>query len=227
MRVAVSGTQCIGKSTFIEDFKQRWAMYRSPKRSYRDLINEKGLVLNQDSTEDSQRIIMNAMIDIQQEAKGNFLIFDRCPWDNIAYNMWLNAKGKVTDAFMKEMITLSREAMVFYDIVFFFPICKQSPVRLEAREHRDIDPIYRQEIDILFKSLMNAYQANSKVFYPFDTDKGSPAFIEMFGTREERLQLASFYINEDGTKYGDGESLLDEEMTPEKIALAREAFGLS
>ena len=36
----------------------------------------------------------------------------------------------------------------------------------------------------------------------------SPAFIEIVGNQEERINLASLYINENGNPYGENESLI-------------------
>ena len=44
MRVAVTGTACVGKSTFINDFLNNWeGIFTKPKKSYRDVLKESGL----------------------------------------------------------------------------------------------------------------------------------------------------------------------------------------
>ena len=40
MRIAVSGTTRIGKSSFIQDFVDVWPKYESPEKTYRDLVEE-------------------------------------------------------------------------------------------------------------------------------------------------------------------------------------------
>lgn len=229
MRIAVSGTACIGKSTFINDFKKEWPMYKSPEKTYRDIIREQNLNINQLGDEESQRIILDSLIESTQTAKGDYQIFDRCTWDNLVYTIYLYSQGRVSDSFVKDTITLVRESLVYYDIIFFLPICKQSPVKVVPSEQRDTDLGFRESIDIIFKSLMDAYQKNSNVYYPFKEDKGSPAFIEVFGTPQERIQLCKLYINEKGNIFGDDDSLIADEinnMDPDAVSLAREAFGL-
>jgi len=226
MKIAVSGTQNIGKSTFVDDFKKNWKSYKKPKKTYRDFIKNEDLDLNREGTEESQEIILNALIDEAQNAKGKHVIFDRCPLDNLVYTMWLNAKGYASDEFVKKTIDLVRESLVFFDIIFFLPITKHSPVAVEAKENRETDLEYREEIDVLFKSLMSAYHQESHIYFPFANKLGSPAIIEIFGTPEERVQLAKFYINEKGDPFGEEDSLIKEELTDDALNLARESMGL-
>ena len=44
MRIAVTGTACVGKSTFVNDFLNNWSdIYSKPESSYRDMLKEKKL----------------------------------------------------------------------------------------------------------------------------------------------------------------------------------------
>lgn len=226
MKIAVCGTQCIGKTTFINDFIEEWPMYTIAPKSYRAAITDQGLAHSTNGTEESQRAILNYLLDDQQNARGDHLLFDRCVFDNLIYTMWLSANGKVSDEFVKETITLVREALTVFDIIFFLPITKQSPVIIEPNRVRDIDPNYRYEIDILYKALMGAYTQHSKVYFPFDHDLGSPALIEIFGNRKERVELAKFYVNDKGNCFGDEDTLLDvNAMDEDSLALAAEVFS--
>ena len=222
MKIGVIGTQCIGKTTFIQDFIANWPMYKlCEKPRYTDLIKEKNLSLNEDGNEESQKIILNSVADqAMYSTKSDNIIFDRSVLDNLVYTIWLNSRGKVSDAFVKETIDIVRESLVFYDILFFLPITKQTPIRFEAREHRSISPEYRIEIDNIFKALVHQYNTGSKVYFPFDHKTGCPAIIEIFGGRQERVQLAKFYINPKGKSFSDKESLLaatDEELEAKRL----------
>jgi len=200
MRIAVSGTTCIGKSTFIDDFISNWQMYKlCEKPRYTDLVKEKNLQLNENGNEDSQRIILNSLIDqVMSSSKTDNVIFDRSVLDNLVYTMWLNANEKVSDSFVKESIKLVRESLVFYDILFFLPITRQSPVKFIEAEHRTTSHVYRLEIDNIFKALVHQYNKNDSTYFPFELKAGSPAIIEIFGTRKLRIELAKQYIGLDG-----------------------------
>ena len=89
MRLSVSGTSCLGKSTFVHDFLEEWPMYTAPDISYRELLSEKGLPHSKATNEDTQWAILNCMIDeMQKYDKDSKVIFDRCPLDNLVYTMY-------------------------------------------------------------------------------------------------------------------------------------------
>ena len=223
MRISICGTQCIGKSTFIKDFIAAWPTYKlSDRPRYTDLIKEKNLKLNEDGNEESQQIILNSVIDqVMYTPKESNTLFDRSVLDNLIYTMWLNAKGKVSDKFVTDSIKLVRESLVFYDILFFLPITKQSPVPFEPDVNRSTSAEYRGEIDNIFKAVINQYNTGNKMYFPFDHKDGCPAIIEIYGNREQRIALTRMYLNDKGEQYGEDESLLT--LTPEELE-AKEAL---
>lgn len=193
-------------------------MYKTKTEKYTDHAKKKGLKLNQEGNEESQQDILNFLCDqIVGEPKDSNLILDRTVLDNLVYTMWLNSREKVSNSFVKKTIDIVRETLVFYDVIFFCPVTKYSPVKVEESEHRDIDPIYRQEIDVLFKALMKQYGEHALAYFPFDHKLGCPALIEMFGNRQERIQLARMYVNPDGSPFVDGQSLLSDENIDKDI----------
>lgn len=214
MRIAVMGAQCTGKTTFVNDFVANWEMYTVCRGKYTDLKKSRELNLNEEGDEDSQMAILNYLCDqIISTKESDNIIFDRCVLDNLAYTMWLNAKEKVSDNFVKHTIQIVRETLGFYDIIFFCPITKHTPINLETAENRSVDPVYREEIDNLFKALMGRYVKHDRVFFPIDKEEfslGCPALIEIYGNREERIMLSRMYIGEDGNIFGEGESLLSD-----------------
>jgi hypothetical protein len=204
MRIGVCGAQRTGKTTFVKDFLDVWEMYSTPEKSYSDLVKEKKLDINQMGTEESQRLIRDFICDqVIDIPVGANIIFDRTPLDNLVYTLWLEGKGKVSEEFAKETILVVKNAISFFDIIFFTPISKQSPIPKEDREQRDNDEIYRKEINNIFNSLMAAYYAHSEVFFPIREELGCPGIIEIFGDREQRIQLAKMYLNEDGNLQGE------------------------
>lgn len=204
------GSACVGKSTYIKDFMETWPMYKmSEKPRYTELVEAKGLKLNEEGNEDSQWEILNIEVDrVMSTPKKSDIIFDRSVLDNLVYTMWLNENGKVSDEFVMKSIKVVKETLVFYDILFFLPITKQSPVPFEPKEHRTTNPQYRSEIDLIFKALVNQYNKNETTYFPFDHDLGSPAVIEIFGNREERIALTKLYLGDDGQVVSEEDNLL-------------------
>jgi predicted ATPase len=208
MKIAVVGTQCIGKSTFIKDFLDKWSMYSTPTKTYRDVVKERNISINKLGSEESQQIILDFLVDqATQYSKSDNVIFDRCILDNLAYSSWLHLNGKVSEKFLDTSRIIVRESLKLFDIIFFLPITKTSPVSLVEDGVRDTDPVYREEIDNIFKAFYQSYlQADGRVFPKDDT----PAFIEIFGNQVERVALTSLYLTDLGTAYGEKESLLSD-----------------
>ncbi len=205
--LSVSGTQGIGKSTFIEDFIANWPMYRTIDKTYRDIIKDNNLNINQNTTKESQRIILESIVeDLRSVSKDDYVIFDRSPIDNIVYSIWTydKNKGDIDDAFVADCINISRHATQKLDLMFMIPMTKQNPELIDS-DLRDIDPTYQSEIDELFKGLKKKREENDDVFF---VKNDSPMFIEVFGSRDARIEICKLYLNEEGDFYGEEDSLI-------------------
>lgn len=217
MKIAVVGSQNTGKTTYINDFLKKWTMYTRPTRSYRDLIKEKNLPRNEEGTEESQTLILNALVDqaIEYSKKDN-VILDRCVLDALAYSTWLCLNGKVTEKFLDQQRIIVRETLKLYDILFFIPLTKSAKVEIVDDGIRSINPVYREEIDNIFKVFQESYHRGDGRVFPKDD---TPAIIEIFGNPQERIKLTEFYIKDDGKIYGEDESLLSTVIpaTPEDV----------
>jgi hypothetical protein len=208
MKIAVIGTQCVGKSTYIKDFLKKWTMYTTPEKSYRDAVKEKNLPHSSNSNEETQNLILNFLVDQAIEySKSDNVILDRCVLDVLAYSSWLNMKGKISDEFLDQQRIIIRETLKLYDVLFFLPMTKVSPVDLTDNGFRNTDPIYREEIDFIFKAFQESYHKGDGRVFPKDD---TPAIIEIFGSPEERIKMTEFYVMEDGKGYGEDQSLLNE-----------------
>lgn len=211
MRIAISGTACQGKTTLINDFLKNWPSYSRSKESYRDLVKKEKLPLNKKVTKDSQWKVMNCLIDdLQSTSKEERIIFDRCPLDNLVYSMWSfeTQSSDIDKEFIDKCIPLVCESMRHLDIIFFLPITKVSPVKVEQREGREIDENYNKEIDNIFKAIQRSYYTGKSPFFPKDD---SPAIIEIFGSPEERVEMIKLYLNEKGDLIGEEQSVLSKE----------------
>lgn len=214
-KIGIIGTQCIGKTTLIQDMKEKWPVFCTPDKTYRDLIKEKKLPTNKKGTKESQEAILNFLVD---EAMANYgkkkMVFDRTPIDNLVYSLWLYEKGlsDIDEAFIDKSVTLLRNSIKFYSIIFYLPFCEENDVMLSAGPNRDVDPMYRSEIGHLFEGIYKAWQKTGSRF--FDTDD-CPAFIPLFGSRQERIAMMSMYINDKGEFFGEQESLVTDFLQQE------------
>ncbi len=210
MKIAFIGAGAVGKSTLIDQFMEKWPMYKKPTKTYRDIIQEQGLKLNKEGTKDSQKAILNALVDEAQQAaasEGEYIVFDRCVVDNIVYTLWHYAKQ--TEGFTKEFIIDSQAiasiAMKYYDIIFYLPVRKEIPVT--EKVNRETDETFREEIDNIFKAVVASYEKQTGAFFPLED---CPAVIELEGPPDMRLPQISLYIKENGDAYGEKDgSLID------------------
>jgi thymidylate kinase len=196
MKIAFMGTQCNGKSTLIKEFIKRWPMYKEAKSSYRKLIKTGKITNNQEGTAESQKAILNAIIDDTQKAAAegdSFLVFDRCVMDNIAYSLWLNEKGKVSDEFIMDTKRIAFEAIRTFDIIFYLPLREE--IKITPKKGRDIDPVYRQEIDNIFRAIVGTYEKSAGIFFP---KEDCPAVITLEGPPDLRIEQIPMYIKPSG-----------------------------
>lgn len=206
MKIAFMGTQCNGKSTLIKDFIKRWPMYKEVKSTYRNLVKTGKITANQEGTEKSQKAILNAIIDDTQNATakgGDFLVFDRCVTDNIVYSLWLNEKGKVSDEFIIDTKHIAFEAIRAFDIIFYLPLREE--INIVPKKGRDIDPVYRQEIDNLFRAVVSTYEKTQGIFFP---KEDCPAVITLEGPPDLRIEQIHMYLKPSGKFYGEEDGSL-------------------
>jgi hypothetical protein len=208
MKIAVIGTANIGKSTYIKDFLKKWPMYKLVDSEYRKLLKEKNLSHSKDGNEESQRIILNCLVDeVVKYSKDEFAIFDRCVVDVLAYSTWLHLNGKISEKFLDEQRILIRETLKLYDVLFFIPLTKVAPVEIDDNGIRETDPVYREEIDTIFKAFQESYHRGDGRVFPKDD---CPAIIEIFGNPEQRLKMTELYLTQEGKCYGEEESLISD-----------------
>lgn len=206
MKIAFIGTQCNGKSTLVKEFREKWPMYKQPEKTYRGLIIEKKIKNNKNGTEESQKAILNALVDeviLATATEEKHIVFDRCVIDNIAYTLWLNEKGKVSDEFVMDSRQVALETVKMYDIIFYLPLREE--IKIEKRKGREIDPVYRQEIDNIFKALVTSYERNSGIFFPV---RDCPAVITLEGPADLRCEQIRLYLKETGVPYGEEDGSL-------------------
>lgn len=204
MRIAICGTANVGKSTLIQDFLNEWDMYGREVKTYRDVLNEKGLPHSKKTTKESQKAILDYMVDTLKEfKKGDKVIFDRCPLDNLVYSMWAMSQedNDIDEDFIDECIPIVKEALTNLDIIFFIPITKFNKINIEENGNRETDEQYIKEIDSFFKVLQRHYHEHPQdnPFFPRDD---SPALIEIFGSKEERIRMIKLYIDAEGDLIG-------------------------
>jgi predicted ATPase len=175
MRIAVTGPQNTGKTTFIQDFLTAYPNYIHPERTYRDVVREKNLQINQLTGEESQKSILDFLYEQIMETPGDNVIFDRCVIDNYAYTYSAYLKGNVS----KELVMITKrkmfESLRLIDTLLFIPTAACVP--LVQDDQRDIDVEY---IDLINKTFI-------ETLFDVATRTHIPILV-VTGTREERIK---------------------------------------
>ncbi|WP_131782882.1 AAA family ATPase [Legionella gresilensis] len=186
MRIAVSGSHSLGKSTFVQDFIDAHPNYQLETEPYRALRDNYNIKFGKDSTRFCNGIQFYynlSRVKQYQNASCN-VIFDRCPIDYIAYSLYTE-KYKQTDLdmkFIESLIAPTREALKYIDLLIFISINDKHLVDIEDDGIRPIDVSYRAEVDNFFKQIYFEQK------YQVMPVKKAPYFIELWGDRKERLE---------------------------------------
>ena len=212
MRIAFSGTANSGKSTLVKSFLHTWTNYKTPEKTYRDVLKEKGLEHSSKTTPETQTTVLDFLIDmVQGKTLQDKIVYDRCPLDAVAYTIWANGKGieGFTDEFVERQITMSKEALRSLDIIFMTRF-NEDIMKIKDDGTRDTNLEFIKEMDNIFYSLYMQYMVHvdADVFYP----KGdSPCVILLPDPMQARVDMIAEYVTPEGTMYGEEESILNPE----------------
>jgi hypothetical protein len=150
------------------------------------------------------------MKQLESFPKDANIVFDRSPWDNLAYTLQGNARGLISDEVCAATISLVRESLKNLDIIFWI---KSDPkaIPIVSDGMRDSDPEYIAETDQIFSDLYHQYCENleSDIFYP---KENCPAIIQMDTgclTVDDRIWFIGEFIDYKGDLIETTDSILD------------------
>ena len=190
MKIAICGTQCVGKSTFIKDFIEKYPEYSTPTESYRDVIVKHKLNLNQQADIKGQTIILNKLIDEVLTMGNENVILDRSIIDNLVYTSWAKEQksSNITYDYLIDAFNYGIRFINQYDLIIHIPLVGDGsdPVIVDDNL-RATDPQYRVEIDELFEDVLN----DLVQLYNFPRER----IIDVCGSREDRMNQISMIID--------------------------------
>ena len=191
MRIAISGSHSLGKSTVVNDWVALNGDYMREEEPYR-VLSLRGpyeILFRDASTRLHNGIQLYYSISRlnRYSTAAEHVIFDRAPVDYIAYSQY-TANQHLTDIdddFVLSMVSAVRESLDRLDILAFVPQSDDWPVAMEDDGIRPVDHSYRDEVDVIFKQI---YRDGRFDILP---KKSPPLLIELVGSPEHRLlQLA-------------------------------------
>jgi len=178
MRIAISGTQCCGKSTFIDAFLTSHPEYTHEPEAYEALGDRGESFAAEPSADDFVRQLEYCVDRINQFAPSERVILERCPADYIAYLLALEELGRdPTAQQLKETsIKVARRGMENVDIVVFL---RPNDRRYEFPD--DEDPVLRTMVDTYLEAILLDNDLNL-------VNHSRPLVLEATGSTAERIE---------------------------------------
>lgn len=186
MRIAVSGTHSVGKSTFVWDFIKANPDYFREEEPYRALCDFYDIKFGKQATCfcNGIQLFYNITRIKEYTNSASNVIFDRSPVDYIPYSLYPAhyKETDINDAFVESLVEPIRESLSFVDYLVFVPITEKHLVEIEDDGIRQIDPSYRSEVDEYFKQVYFEDRFNIM------PKKNPPQLVEIWGPREQRVK---------------------------------------
>jgi len=188
MRLAISGTHSMGKTTLLGDCARAFPDYMTETEAYRSLRSFNPALhigLGREADKHAMWILQgNLMGKLMRHCKGDKVFFDRGPVDMLPYSLYA-IEEKQTDldeGFVQSVSDIARiYCREFLEAILFVPIRDDYVIQFENDGVRPTDSGYRERVDAHFKTLYRTL------------DLGIPV-IEVQGTRQERIVAIANYI---------------------------------
>lgn len=209
MKISFSGTSCTGKSTLLNSFLRRWPMYKTPVKTYRDIIKDNNLSHSSNTTAETQLTILDWMtqtMEINKDEK--HIIYDRCPLDNLAYSLYAAEKNLIDENVLGVTVDVVRRSLKNLDIIFWI---KYDPtIKIVNDSLRDTDETFIKDIDEIFAGLYEQYSDHLENT-PFFIADNCPAIIpiENLPALDSRLAWIGEFIDQNGDLIETESSVLD------------------
>lgn len=187
MRIAVSGTHCIGKTTLINDFINSHPEYHSEIEPYYTLQEEQGITFSEDPSLDCMLTQLDySLLRLEALSTQKNFILDRCPVDFIAYALAIleNEDANISDSIISDKFDEVKNTLRNLDLIVFLPITKDVPII-----HMDDDEIaFRKNVDKAFKKI---YRDEILDIFP---GYQQPKIVEIEGSRQTRMNILESYL---------------------------------
>ncbi len=194
MRIAISGSHSLGKSTVVNDWVASQPGFLREEEPYRalGLLGPYEIKFREASTRLQNGIQMYYNISRihRYSSTSDDVIFDRAPVDYLAYSQYTanQATTDIDDAFVASMVPAVRESLDHLDILAFVPKSEAWPVAMEEDGIRPVDHAYRDDVDAIFKEI---YRDGRFDVMP---RAHAPRLIELVGPAEQRLDQLTHAI---------------------------------
>lgn len=174
MRMAVTGTHGVGKTTLVEDFADIRADYLVVPEPYWLLTDEGVPFADGPTAADLETQLERSCALILAGRDEANLIFDRCPLDFIAYLDVVSAGEGFEWEPTGRLLARAEKALAALDLIVFVPLMQPDDIAV-AIEY----PKLRRKVDARLKTIVRRDELGLL--------QDGPRVIEVSGSREERL----------------------------------------
>ncbi|MDQ1321530.1 MAG: hypothetical protein QG655_2775 [Actinomycetota bacterium] len=188
MRIAISGSHSLGKSTVVNDWVARHPGYFREEEPYRalGLYGPYEILFRDESTRlhNGIQLYYNIGRVHRYATAADDVIFDRAPVDYLAYSQYTADTGctDIDDEFVLSMVPAVVESLDRLDILAFVPRSDEWPVEMESDGIRPTDHAYRDAVDETFKQIYREGR------YGVIRAERCPLLVELVGDREQRME---------------------------------------
>jgi hypothetical protein len=178
MRIAVSGTHGVGKSTLIDEFLRTHPAFTHEPEPYTVMVEDFGEEFSEEPSVEGFRCQLEFNIDrLWQHAPGENVIYERCPIDFLAYVDALET-GSV-----EALLGPVSQAMQNLDLIVYLPLDKDQILESEY-------PKLQKAVDRRLNTML------------LDDELGliSTRVVEARGSTAQRLRVLENAINESQTR---------------------------
>ena len=143
MRIAVSGTHGVGKSTLIDEFLRRHPEFAHEPEPYTVMVEDLGEEFSAEPCVEDFRRQLEFNIDrLSQHAADENVIYERCPVDFLAYIHALDSQS--AEALLDQV----SEALQHLDLIVYLPfeeINEDEFPKLQRAVDRRLSSIFRED----------------------------------------------------------------------------------
>lgn len=173
MRVAVSGAHGVGKTTLIEDFVAAHPRFASEQEPYWALAQQ-GVPFADGATVADLETQLKASCEMILAAEAGDVVFDRCPFDFVAYLEVVAAdEGFAWEPSGRLLSQLDR-AVAALDVIAFVPVLAEDEIAVAIEQ-----PRLRARVDRRLKALLRRDELGLLA--------GGPRVVEVSGGRRVRV----------------------------------------
>lgn len=152
MKISLSGTQCVGKTTVINLLEKKLKGFNFYKDSKTREVKDYDLPHSENANDYTQIITLSNMVKDASRKDNNF-ITDRCILDNLVYSKYLVDRDKISKDLFNVIYNSCLDLIKKYDFIFVL----QPNIKLVDNNFRSLDKQYRLDINEIFNYYLNHF----------------------------------------------------------------------